>query len=405
MPAFRRTTRAVLFPVRPGREPAIRSALDAAGGRLQELFPRAKTLHFARLVLVPPAHVGGATSLLVETTFDGEMTAHLEEIWALAGPELSRVLAACEGFSDTVALSDLERAVQEQRSLSTGFDGPHPGLTVARIREHARLRDAVSGVLSRDRGLLVTRSPDEILAHVQKELGATLPVVPASEEAEHREEPTAPSDEGWVLALVSLVALLVASVLHDLGELLARLWHEPPGLSAAPAPREHAAPPSSPARPVQRAFTHRVALKPGAFRRRALRRALAWVARHRAASGALVRPLAQAHSVRWVLGVDGELLFTAQHDGSIRAWLAEFGPSTRVLAWLVWSSTRACPGPVLPSREQLATWAEAHELVPAVVYSAYPMLTVGDLAENAELSALLSGESGPPRGERFLELV
>jgi len=409
MPASRRKTESVLFPIAPGREGAVRGALDQARGRLHELFSRATTLHFARFVVLPPAGPDGKPSLLLETTFDGDEAAHLAELWALAGAELARVLVACDGFPASAKLLDFQRAVEKRRAVSAGFEGPDPRLTVTRIQQQARLRDAVEAVLARDRSLLATRSPGDILAHVQGELRAALP---AESDGEGRDVSALPGDENRVIALVSLFSLLVASMVHDFADFVTRLWHEPPGTTgteSAPE-RERAPVPSLPSRSVQRAFTHRAALKQGAFRRRALRRALAWLTRHQASSGDVANPVARVHSLRWLITADGQLLFTAQHDGSIRARLAEFGAMARAVIGLVWSSTRASPwttagGSVVPSLERLSLVAEAHELSPAFVYSAYPMLTVGDLADNAEISELLRGEPSAGRGERLLELV
>jgi hypothetical protein len=128
-------------------------------------------------------------------------------------------------------------------------------------------------------------------------------------------------------------------------------------------------------------------------------------------AGALGRSAPAVHTHRFVLLDDGRLLFTDQQDGSLTSLLSALDRRTKALLALVWSCTEGFPralfGHLLGKTDddRLLEWLRARDLAAGFCYSAYPSLTVRDVAVNAELRALLAAEPTDARARRLLELV
>jgi hypothetical protein len=362
-----------------------------------------KTVHFARLVLIPGAEADGRPSpacLLFETTYDGERSAHVAELFALAGAELGEVFRECEGVSAGAGFEAFEATVRRGSRRPRAFAAPNGELGVTEIRHDAMLRDSVVELLQRERPTLAGRPPLDLLVAVRRSLGL------GSAGSEPRtaavREPGEP-----LLVLARFVPLVLRMLLHDVRERVLGLWHDRPEPLRGSAGPGAAAPAGS---GPQRAFTHVALVKPGRFRRTALRRALALLGSV-LAGGVVARAAPGVHALRFVLLDDGRLLFTNQQDGSLVSRLAALGRRARALLALVWSSTEGFPRALLghllgrADDDRLLDWLRTRELSSGLVYSAYPSLTTRDVAVNAELRALLSAEPTDARARRLLELV
>jgi hypothetical protein len=405
MAAFGRQALTALLPVRSGREASLSATIAATAPALTERLGAATTVHFARLVVVPGGEVNGrGTSawLLFETTYDGDLAGHVAELFVLAGRELGRLFAECDGVSASGGFEAFEATLRRGSRPPWAFSAQNGELGVMEIRQDAMLRESVAEILERERSSLGTQPPLDILLALRRRLGLASPT---SEGA-----PRVPSERGAVepwLVLLGLVPLVLGMVLHDVRERVLGLWHDQtePFRLAPSVPISHVPTPSP-----QRAFTHLALPKPGRFRRGALRKALALIGSLLEA-GAVERSAPRVHTHRFVLLDDGRLLFTDEQDGSLTSLLAALDRRARALLALVWSCTEGFPRALLghllgkTDDERLLEWLRARELSSGFCYSAYPTLTVRDVAANAELRALLMAEPTDARARRLLELV
>jgi hypothetical protein len=405
MAAIGRQALTALLPVRAGREALLSATIAATAPVLTERLEAATTVHFARLVVVPSGEVNGSGTsawLLFETTYDGDLAAHVAELFVLAGRELGRLLAECDGVSASGGFEAFEATLRRGSRRPWAFSAQNDELGVTEIRHDAMLRESVAEILERERSSLGAQPPLHILQALRRRLGLEATTTESA--------PRAPSErtagEPW-LTLLKLVPLVLGMVLHDVRERVLGLWHDrtEPFRLVSSVPHSHV-PPHAP----QRAFTHLALPKPGRFRRGALRKVLAVIGSVLEA-GAAERSAPALHTHRFVLLDDGRLLFTNQQDGSLTSFLSALDRRRRALLALVWSCTEGFPralfGHLLGKTDDdhLLEWLRARELAAGFCYSAYPKLTVRDVAVNAELRALLTAEPTDARARRLLELV
>lgn len=405
MAAIGRQALTALLPVQPGRESALRAALSRVGPELSSRLSPALTLHFARLVLVPGEPVAGRAAisfLLFETTYDGALGPHLEELFALAGEELGALFAECDGVEPGGDVDAFEATLRRASRPPRAFAAAHGTLSVAKIQRDSALRESVRQLLERERDSFGSLGPLAILVAVRRELGLVTRRVshwPASREAVTR-------DDG-ILWFLKLIPLVVGMLIQDVRERLSGLWHDRSDARLAPSSAGES--PTLAVRSLQRAFTLVVPPRPGRFRRGALRRALSLAA---SALGAGVeRGAPGVHGLRFVLLDDGRLLFTHQQDGSLASRLEALGRSAKALAAFIGSNTEGFPRALLrhlagrADDEQWLEWLRNHEVAAGFCYSAYPLLSARDIAHNAELAELLSADPTEERARRLLELV
>jgi hypothetical protein len=403
MAAIGRQALSVLLPVKAGREGVLEAALATVASPLSERLRDATSLHFARLVVLPGREASGCASacLLLETTYDGELGAHVAELFACAGAELTALFRECDVAPADGGFDGFEATLRRGSRPPWAFATLNDGLGVEAIRNDARIRERVLSLLERERSTLARLPPLEILRAARSALGlGSGGSVPTPAVAPPREP------EDGLLRLFEVVPLVLGMLLHDVRERLHGLWHDrrEPWLVAPAGPA-----PALGSRAPQRAFTHLAVAKPGRFRRSALRRALGLVGVWSEAG--LARRAPGVHALRFVLLDDGRLLFTHQQDGSLTSRLAGLGRQARALLALVWSSTEGFPRALLrhlfgnADDERWLEWLRARELRAGFAYSAYPTLTARDVAVNAEIRALLGAEPSEARARRLLELV
>lgn len=388
-----------MIPVQPGFAEPLAALLAASGVAVRSRLAAVDSLHFARFALLEPA--GGARGeLLFETTFDDEPVAHLAELWAHAGPELSAIFSHCAGWRAPARFGDFEHFLERHARPSAALFTAHDALGVARVQADARVRAELARFLDAHDAELRPLSPLEVVTSAQTALGvAPAPVMaPRLRSTDEARRVLDASD--WA----RLALTCVRAALHDVGDVLGALWHD---TSAPPYPARAVTAPLG----VQRCFSHVARLKPGRFRRAALRFALRTL-------GTLSRPTSAAggtcgaiHAARWVLLEDGRLVFLCNHDGSFAAAIARFAARSSALVSMIWSQTRGFPASFgwlfggARDRTRLLAFAAAGELTTPLWYSAYPELGASEVRDNAEIRTLLAGELDAPRAERLLALV
>src|SRR5262249_51823220 len=146
----------------------------------------------------------------------------------------------------------------------------------------------------------------------------------------------------------------------------------------------------------QNGLTHLVPLKPGAYRRFALR-TMGELVTALADAGALAGKLGgidTIHFARWVVLPDQRLLFLSNYDGSWEASLGDFTDKGATGLAMIWTNPVWFPRTRFllfrGARDEVAfkAWTRAYQMRTQVWYSAYPTLSVGDVLRNAEIREL-----------------
>jgi hypothetical protein len=394
-----------VFSVRADSSAALEALLEARAPALRARLAAAPSLHFARFCLLDVDGASdGRARLILATTFDGRAEAHLDELWSHARDELEPVFRHCTGWVSPGARAGFGRFVAAHSRAASVLFSAQPELSVERIHADGELRLALSRWLTESESELRTRSALEVAREAQARLA---PVPAAAWPAPAARSPgsiwSALSAGDW-LAL-SVTAL--RSFVHDAVDWLSALWHDTPGLRREPfaAPAARAA--------TTRCFSHTATLKPGSFRRVALRLALrvsAKLARAATVSGK-VSGLEPVHAARLMLLDDGRLLFFAELDASLESALAHFSARASALFGMIWSHTRGFPSSFgfgfggARDAVGLRAWAEVGSLRTPVCFSAYPELGAREISENAEIRRLLASTLDEAGARRLLSLV
>jgi hypothetical protein len=384
--------------VQAGVAEPLAALLAACAGSVRAKLAGVRSLHFARFALLAPG--GASPELLFETTFDDEPVAHLAELWEHVGPELSTIFSHCAGWRSPARFGDFERFLERHARPSAALFAAHDALGVERVQADARVRSELARFLDAHDPELRALTPLEIVTSAQAALG----IEPANGIAPRLRSK---NEAHGALALRDWARLLLTwlrAALHDVSDVLGELWHDT-------SVRLDGAPPVT-AEPLgaQRCFSHVARVKPGRFRRAALRfalRTLGAVAPARSTNGRF----GSLHAARWVLLEDGRLVFLCNHDGSFAALLAEVVARSSALISMIWSQTRGFPASFgwlaggARDQTRLTAFAAAGELATPLWYSAYPELGASEVSDNAEIRALLAGALDAPRAERVLSLL
>jgi hypothetical protein len=401
-----------LFPVLGGQADTLARALEGGAAALAFSLERVSTLHFARFLVLPPdaeASREGAAFLVLATTFDGELDAHLAELWSAIGPILDRWLASCEGWRSPGTEREFERYVRGCLTPAAALYCAHPGLSVERILADARLREAFGGLLDARAEDLAALGAEQIVDWVRaslvaKDTGRDLWFEPTTSELVRSKRSVA-----RVLALhgPKLAWTCARSLVHEVAEWVLALWHDVmPGRASTPGRR---APEPTP-RGIERALSQVVCVKPGRFRRAALRLMLRVT--HELAQTASAATAARAiHAARFVLLPDGRLVLLCDYSGSLAACIGALVDRAGGWLGLLFSQTRRFPftfGWVLGGARNEArfrAWLADGELPTPVTYCAYPLLSAAEIAENGEIRELLTGALDDAGARRLLSLI
>jgi hypothetical protein len=150
----------------------------------------------------------------------------------------------------------------------------------------------------------------------------------------------------------------------------------------------------------QNGLTHHVPLRPGAFRKMAVRVVLWGVeqARQKIAYSGTLGGISSIHFARWVLLEDDTVLFFSNYDGSWESYLGDFVDKASIYLSAVWSNTRWFPDTSLlvfggaAKEEEFKRWTRTFQRENAIWFSAYPHLSVSDVQNNARLREGATGE-------------
>ncbi|HWP08972.1 MAG TPA: hypothetical protein VNN72_24685 [Polyangiaceae bacterium] len=398
-----------MLPVRSGEAAALDAWLVVEAPAITRRLAHVTSLHFGRFVLLP----GAEPLVALETSFDGELEAHLDELWAAAGASLEPLLERCTGWTGPGDPGAFGRYVRAHLREASAFFAAHPGLTVGRVQADARLRRELGRYLDRQRALLEPLASREIVQRAQAALRGMEPEARLELVPVERAVTGEPKSVLRILLehVLSLVGTVLLAVIYDLSDLLRRLWTD--AEPSTPSPELVARAGREEAGRLVNALTHVAELKPGSFRRGALRLALRItdeLARAASFSGRL-GGIESIHFARWVLLPDGRLVFFSNYDGSWESYLGEFIERASRGLTMIWSNTVGFPTTfawVLGGARDEAgfkRWTRARQLPTPLWYSAYPELSVAEVRRNAEIREILARDIDEAGARRVLEVV
>ena len=373
-------------------------------------FPQLTKVHFASLVIVPDDRYGAY--LVFENNIDGTVDAYIEQLCDVAAAALHKIYATCEGY-DAGGGFDRGRMRAYLRTHvvrpSASFVG-NVGRDVGRIHAEHDMRTDIENHLddSIDKGELGA-TPAAVYAQLRAYVETTFPWALQPQGRLSAAEMFKRWLPVWVLGWLALVTLPILLPLGVLFFIVLRI-HELRDRSVIPPPdqKQMAIVTAREDNILQNHFASVVDVKPGAFRRFALRLVLFVASRAAALSvhGTLSN-LNNIHFAHWVL-IDGgrRMLFLTNYDGSWENYLDDFIDKASVGLTAIWSNTKL-RGPLLnfPTTSFLVNGgardernfkniARESQLLSNVWYSAYRNITVPRVDLN---SAIRDGFATPPQ--------
>jgi hypothetical protein len=402
----------ILADVKPGELEPLRKTLEQISERLPNNydlpFSNTKTVHYAAWMVLPALrdeerNTTKSARLVLETNYDGELDAHLNDLISNCGPEFDQVYAHCSGYPPAgcvereSVLAFLKKRNQETSNKPTAYYVALPGRTIEDIRNaicvYAEARRFVhANAADKDPGIVRT----ELLQHF-----GGLP-----EERQPRRFPITQKGLGRLLAF-NFIAGIPFMFLYGLFvwlplTLIARCIEKQ---EQRQLQKGRVSDPTD----VEEDFAHLnlgqqnhlctfTTVKPGWFRMLAVRRALG-LGRILTSKFFILGQLDQistVHFLRWIL-IGNQILFVSNYDGNLTGYLSDFSDQ----AWgvnILWSNTFGFP----PTRflwlagaynlEKFETHALRHYSPAPVFYSAYGHYSMRNLVRRLEFRDQLERE-------------
>jgi hypothetical protein len=411
----------LVAPVPLGRELEADAWLREHRRELQRALARSSSTHFARFVLLPPSQdeegraMGTQHLLAFETNFDGQLEQHAADLRVAMGPLLDAAFAFAEGYPGSHDTAAFVRFLRAGALRASAFYVAHGGLSVEVIHGDAALKVAVEARLAeRSRGSLVrAESALELAADLQRVARAL---------AVERGLTLGPVDRGLRLDPPGPFAAALSRPLHVLAAFLLAPFYEArdawvrrrqPSFRTPELDAKRNGIGIEEDRVDQNGLTHLVPIKPGWYRVFALKTMVLLVTAL-ADAGALVGRLGgieTIHFARWVVLPDRRLLFFSNYDGSWEAYLGDFIDKASIGLTMIWCNTLWYPATRLllfrGARNEGAfkAWTRAYQIPTQVWFSAYPLLSVGDVLRNARVRELLGSELDGPGSQELLALL
>jgi hypothetical protein len=361
-------------------------------------FARLAGLHFASFVLAegPSLH---PPKLVFELNVDGTVDAFLPALVEHGGKGLDAVYAGADGYPGSADRPATLAWLKERVVRPGAFHIGATGRTLERIREEARLHDAIQGFLDSEEaaGRLAGVTPGALRARVQDLVRAdpsfswartSPPRQTRRERMYHRARLYGAAAGALLLAPVLLPVLLVWAAALLVSERLDRVQKDPPDPAAVRRLE------SEEDFFAQNHLSSVIKVKPGLLRRLTLPVvlfALNLVARVSATEGQL-GGIPSIHFAHWSLIDEGRhLVFVSNFDGSWESYLGDFIDKAAPGLTAVWSNTVDFPRTLLLAVRGAADgprfrqWARAHQCSTAAWYTAYPTFTMSTIDNNTSI--------------------
>jgi len=396
----------VITRIKPTERAALESLLDVIGTDIDGkaanryvCFTDLTTIHFACWVVIrsapdsdSPANVYPDT-LVLETNYDGDLEAHLDQWIAKGGAALDAVYGHCEGWpaEGTKNPQAAKQYLKANSVPSAAFYVGCPGQTLGSVRNAMGVREELETYLdtAEQQEPFSKLSPGQVrqklLGFLKQGAKVQPQISPETLDAQSRR-----AKRNIVLAvLIALPVLLLLLPFLLIWYIVLRI-HETKD-NAAPIP------PPLPIDPrlfgkedywVQNHLTTLVEVKPGAFRLYTLKVVL-WLIDLLAKTVFITGQLGgipTIHFARWLfMDNNRRLLFFSNYDGSWASYLGDFVDKANYGLTMVWSNTDRFPPTTnlafggAQHIEAFKQWSREHNVYAAVWYSAYPQETLRNL--------------------------
>ncbi|CAN5709263.1 hypothetical protein BH23GEM7_BH23GEM7_06640 [soil metagenome] len=458
----------VMVPIREGQIEPLRKLLaqvasppDGDDFEINPVIPflKLRTVHFARFLIHAPSpseeapipvwdgkpQVHGPpipAKLLFSTDYDGELDAHLEELFRVAGPGLDRIFSHCEGWPGNHNPRLARGYFLRHRYPTTAFYTGTMRRSVEQIRREADLRDRIQAFLDRESGKPGFPSdPVEVRERIRQFVSRE------KELAWAREKPgpfpkllipeyfinrlpltaglaglTVATGAFGALSLVlpmKTAAAWVGGVTATLGAAvgagyayLSRLAARDPVIIRDSVKEHTAELVKTEDRIVQNEMSSVIYIKePLAFRRTLLWVVLTFVnfaAKYLSNQGALAG-IPSIHFARWVIVDEGRrLIFFSNFDGSWENYLGDFVDKAHDGLTAVWSNCVGFPRTKglwqegATDEQKFKMYSRDSQIPTQVWYSAYKWLSVPNINNNTMIRLGLYGELSRTQAEEWL---
>ncbi len=407
--------------VAPERRQALDTAVAAlrraANASMEAPFSAIPMLHFASVVVFDGDPIRKLPVLLVfESNIDGSIGPYIAALVAEAAPQIHSLFRCCRDYTVTAPTDHAEITNYLQRHVvrPKAWHVGNFSHTVARIIREAELRNDVSTRI--DQRMLAGGRPNtpdmaRLLIDGQYQAAGTFGWVPRPDG-----EPTWWDRNGPKFKLGVMIVLVVGAIPALATIYYRHLWGLVAGVGAdlvllimyAAILRWHevhdVAQPASALNPalvqqlelqedrhVQNHLASLTTVKPGLFRNLTLR-AVLWAANlvARTSITGTLSGIPSIHFAHWALVDNGRrLLFLSNFDGSWESYLDDFIDQASLGLTAIWTNTVGFPETrylILDgARNGVAfkTFARSQQVPTGVWYSAYPDLTVQQVALNS----------------------
>ena len=385
---------------------ALSDCLDNIAANLADngfvSFPNMTTIHFCCWVIVNN-DPNFAPCLVLESNFDGDLDAHLDQWIAVGGAALDMVYSKCEGYPSTGCKSPGGvKAYLKINAISTpAFYVGCPGQDLASVRNAIGVRESIERFVSEEQakgsltGLTALQTQEKIKAF----LTTLSPVKPQISPRTLDQQAARANKNKWMLIIAALFVVILTFPLLILFLIVF-------SIVLRSNEKNDASKPVPPPLPIdQRLFaiedmytqnhlTTLVNVKPGKFRLYTLKFILSaanLLAKAFFITGNL-GGIPTIHFARWAfMDNDRRLLFFSNYDGSWSSYLGDFVDKANYGLTSIWSNTESFP----PANfliwggamhiEAFKEWSREHNLYANVWYSAYPEETLWNLQKDVRL--------------------
>lgn len=383
----------LIVPIKEGKKKQLINKLEEIQADLynNSLLPfgQIKSIHFARFVILhkTKGFAEYPDQLVFSTNYHGELDEHLKEIIHCPGGNIDQIFTNCQGYESGDEASKI-KWMKAHAQLRAYFYRGTWGLPPQQISDEDHYRQLAEAHLDRMHGKDI--STTELRSEIQN-------TVKSDPRFKIYERFNPPKINFW--EILKLIFIVLAIIIFAIPFLLVLLF-----LEISDDRKQYDKKYSNLNRTkdfvekedkiVQNQLTHLVEIKPGWFRLFTLKLVLngiAYLAKYVFNKGKL-GGIPTIHYARWIIIDKGRrLLFFSNFDGSWESYLGDFVDKAAVGLTGVWSNTQHFPKTRFllfkgaRDEQRFKSWARSKQEITNVWYSAYPDLTVTNIAKNRAL--------------------
>lgn len=364
------------------------------------------SIHFARFVVLHEAD-GFAhypDQLVFSTNYDGSLDSHLLQIIQCADGDADQIFSCCKGYDVSSEQSRLDWMKKHSQFRAYFYRGTW-GLATDQIQYEEQSR------------ILAEEKIDELNSQNPTAETIRSALVQNAKSKNWFKKFSiyqVPGIKFWdVLKVILLLPFVLPLLIVFLVVLLIHEWSD----DSKQYDKKYADQERTQAfarqedKIVQNQLTHLVEIKPGWFRLFTLRMVLsgiAYLAKVYFNKGKL-GGIPTIHYARWIIIDKGKrLLFFSNFDGSWESYLGDFVDKAAVGLTAVWSNTMHFPKTRLllfkgaRDEQRFKSWARSKQESTNTWYSAYPDLTVTNIANNNQLHSGMTTDLTQAETEQWL---